>query len=76
MDGLFFWLLLILIVVALFAWSSWGYTRQRWPYRYGGGYRYYPSGAAGLAVILILLLFWLGIIAIAWPWAATPVAVQ
>jgi hypothetical protein len=71
MDVFFFWFWVLLIIVVIAAWPSWGYTRDRWPYRSGGYSRYYPSAGAGLLAALILLLFWLGIIAIAWPWMAT-----
>ena len=74
MEAFWFWLLFILIVFA-FAAAPWGYTRNRWPNRYGGAYRYYPSAGAGLGAFLILLLFWFGLIVIAWPWGvATPAA--
>ncbi|MFP4239385.1 hypothetical protein [Rhodosalinus sp.] len=74
MDVFWFWFLILMLVVLVFAWPSWPYTYERWPYRYGGGYRYAaPLVAAGLA-LLVLLLFWLGMLAIAWPWAAAPVA--
>lgn len=69
MEAFWFWLLFILIIFA-FAAAPWGYTREQWPYRYGGAYRYYPSAAAGLGALLILLLVWLGLIVIAVPWAA------
>lgn len=76
MDVFLFWFWLILLLVAIAAWPSWSYTRERWPYRNGGHYRYYPSVAAALIAFLILFLFWLGVLAIAWPWTAAPVAVE
>lgn len=72
MEFFYFWLFLFLIILAFAALPSWGYTRERWPYRHGGSYRYYPSLVAGLVAVLIFVLFWWGIIAIAWPWAQTP----
>lgn len=72
---LFFWLWIMLIVVAVAALPGWGYTRERWPYR-NPRYRYYPAAASLLVALLVLLLFWLGFIAIAWPWAAAPVVVE
>jgi len=71
MEVFWFWILFILIIFAVAA-APWGYTRARWPYRYGGAYRYYPSAGAGLVAFLILLLFWLGLIVIAVPWAPVP----
>jgi len=67
-----FWLLVFLAVFAIAAAPGWPYTRERRPYRYGGRYRYYPVAGAGLFIAVILLLFWLGYIAIVLPWAATP----
>ncbi len=78
MEVLWFWLILLLLFVAVAA-APWDYTRDRWPYREGGAYRYYPSAGALLAVVVILLLFWLGFIVIALPWApvtAPPVVVD
>lgn len=72
MDVLWFWLLMILLLFAVLAWPTWPYTHERWVYRRGGGWRYAPAGTAALLVVLILFLFWLGIIAIAWPWYAAP----
>ena len=60
MEVFWFWILFILIIFAVAA-APWGYTRARWPYRYGGAYRYYPSAGAGLVAFLILLLV------LAWP---------
>ena len=76
MDVFLFWFVLILFVVAFAAWPSWGYTRERWPYRRGGHYRYYPSAGAALAALLVLVLFWFGIIAVALPWSTAPAVVQ
>ena len=71
MEAFWFWFLIILLLFAVLAWPTWPYTEDRWIYRRGGRWRYAPSGAAAGAVILILLLFWLGLIVIAWPWYAT-----
>jgi len=76
MEFLWFWILLVLVVFAVAAMPRWDYTRDRWPYRYGGRYRYYPSAGAGLAAVLILPLFWLGLVVIALPRATAPVVVQ
>lgn len=71
--ALFWFLLLVFLVVFAIATApGWDYTRERRPYRYGGRYRYYPVAGAGLGIVMILLLFWLGYIAILWPWAAAP----
>ncbi len=67
MEVFWFWFLILLLVFAVVA-APWGYTRDRWPYRYGGTYRYYPSLGAVFGVILILLLFWTGLIVITSPW--------
>lgn len=72
MDVFWFWLIIVLLLVAVFAWPSWPYTREREFYRRDGGWRYAPSGAAFVALMIILLLFWLGMIAITLPWAVAP----
>ena len=76
MEYGWFWLLVILVLIATFAWPSWPYTRERGIYRRGGSWRYAPSGFAAAFALLILLLFWLGILAVAWPWTAAPVVVN
>jgi len=70
MEAFWFWLLMVLLFVAVFSWPSWPYTRDRWVYRNGGSRRYAPAGAAVGGIFVILLLFWFGLIVIAWPWAA------
>lgn len=70
MDVFWFWFLIILLFIAIFAWPTWPYTRERDLYRPENRWRYGPSGAAAGLAILILLLFWLGLIAIWWPWVA------
>ena len=62
--------------MTVLAWPTWPYTYERWPYHRGGGYRYAASGTAAGLALLILVLFWLGLLAIAWPWAAAPVVVN
>ena len=62
-----FWLLVIFLIVAILAWPTWPYTRDRWPYRRGGLYRYAASGAAAAFAFLLLILSLLGMIAIALP---------
>lgn len=74
MEVFLFWLLLLLLIIMVFAWPTWPYTGDRWVYRRGGGWRYAPSGAAAVLAILILLLFWLGFLAIWWPWYTYPAA--
>ena len=76
MDVVWFWFWVLLLFLVIATWPTWPYTRERWPYTRGGGYRYGPSAAAAFVALLILLFFWLGLIAIAWPWAAAPVAVE
>ena len=69
METAWFWLLILLLFLAIFAWPTWPYTQDRWVYRRRGGWRYAPSGAAAVAFLLVLLLFWLGLIVITLPWA-------
>ena len=69
METAWFWLLILLLFLAIFAWPTWPYTQDRWVYRRRGGWRYAPSGAAAAAFLLVLLLFWLGLIVITLPWA-------
>ncbi len=71
MEVFWFWLLVILLFTAVFAWPTWPYTRDRGLYRHER-WRYAPSGAAAGAAILIVLLFWLGLLVIVLPWAAAP----
>lgn len=68
MEVFWFWLIVILLLVAVLAWPTWPYTRERWPYT--TGYAYGPSAAAAAVALFLLLLFWLGILAIWVPWAA------
>ena len=62
MEFFWFFLLIFLVLVTLAAWPTWPYARTR-------GWGYYPSGAALAVFILLLLLIWLGLIAVWWPWA-------
>lgn len=73
MEVFWFWFLLLLLVIVLFAWPTWPYTRDRWVYRRPGYWPYAPSGLAAVLAILLLLLFWLGLLVIWWPWYAYPV---
>jgi hypothetical protein len=71
-DIFWFWFFIFLLLVTVFAWPTWPYTRERWVYRRGGGWRYAPSGVAAALALLLLVFFWLGLLAIAWPWYAAP----
>lgn len=73
MEFFWFWFLVILFAMMIAAWPAWPYTRERWVYRRGDGWRYAPSAAAAGIALLVLALFWLGIIAIALPWSAVAV---
>lgn len=59
----FFWFLLfvVLLFVAIFAWPTWPYTRDR-------AWGYTPSAAAAAVAVVLLLLFWLGLLAVWVPW--------
>lgn len=70
MEGFWFWMLVLLLVLAFFAWPSWPYTRDRRVYRRGGGWAYGISAAAVVAALLLAGLFWLGLIVIWMPFAA------
>ncbi|MGB3689782.1 MAG: hypothetical protein WBA02_10840 [Jannaschia helgolandensis] len=76
MEAFWFWTLVILLVIATFAYPAWPYTRNRGIYRRGGGWRYAPATAAAMAALLIFFLFWIGLLAITWPWMAEPVPVN
>jgi hypothetical protein len=65
MEYFWFWLLIILILFAIFALPTWPYTRSRRGYG-RPGWRYIPSGVAALLAVLLLMMLWLGLIA-AWP---------
>lgn len=71
MEAFWFWLIIILLLIAVLALPSWPYTRERWPYT--TRYRYAPSAIAGLIAFFLIFLFWFGLIALWIPWdAATP----
>ena len=73
MDVFLFLVFVALLVFSVAAWPAWPYTRERWVYRSPGRWRYAPSVTlAGLALV-IFVLFWLGLVAIAWPWVSVPV---
>ncbi len=72
MDVLWFWLLVVVLLIAVFAWPTWPYTRQRGIYRRGGRWPYAPSLLAAILFVLVLLLFWLGFLGVWWPWAVGP----
>lgn len=72
MGVLWFWLIIICLVIAIFALPTWPYTRNRGVYRRPRRWRYAPSGLALIVGILILFLFWWGILAIWWPWGIYP----
>ncbi len=72
MGVFWFWFLVVMIFFTVAALPAWPYTRGRGIYRRPGAWPYAPSGlAAGLA-LLIVFLFWLGLLAIAWPWYSAP----
>lgn len=73
MGAVLFWIFVVLLVFSVAAWPAWPYTRDRWVYARPGGWRYAPSATFAALAFLMLLLFWLGVLAIAWPWAAVPV---
>lgn len=73
MEVFWFWLFLVLLLLMILGWPTWPYTRDRGIYRRGGGWRYALSGAAAVLAFFILLLFWLGLLAIWWPWYTYPV---
>ncbi|MFP3942699.1 MAG: hypothetical protein ACLFWF_02330 [Alphaproteobacteria bacterium] len=65
MAVFWFWFVVFLLVLFILAWPAWPYTRGRWVYRRPGAWPYVPSGAAFTLALLVLLLFWLGLIVIA-----------
>ena len=75
MDAVLFWVFMLLLFVTVFAWPTWPYTRDRWVYRRPGGWRYAPSDAAAGLALLMFVLFWFGVLAIAWPWAVATATV-
>lgn len=55
-----FWLTMIFLFLLLATLPVYPYSR-RWGY--------YPSGAAVVALIVVLFMIWLGYLAFAWPWS-------
>lgn len=72
MEAYWFWVIMLLVLLAILAWPIWPYTRDRWPYRYGNWHGYLPAFTAIALIFLIFLLFWFGMIVIWWPWVAYP----
>ncbi len=70
-DVVGFWFFVFLILIAVLALPAWPYTRDRRFYRNDNHWRYAPSVAAALLAVLIVLLFWLGLLAVWWPWNPT-----
>lgn len=58
-----FWFILfwVMIFVLIFAWPTWPYTRER-------DWGYGPSAVAAAIAVALLLLFWLGLLAVWVPW--------
>jgi hypothetical protein len=59
MAVFWFWLAVLLVIVALVAAPSWPHSRS-WGYA--------PSSGALLGFLLILVLMWFGVIVAWWPW--------
>ncbi len=70
MGELLFWVLLFLLFVAAVTLPGWPHTRSRELWRKDSRWRYAPSGLAIAIAVIILLLAWIGVVLIAWPWAA------
>ena len=58
---LWFWLFILLILLAVALLPAWPYARAR-------NWGYAPTGCALGLVVLLLILFWLGVLTVAWPW--------
>lgn len=58
-----FWLLVIFLIFMIGAMPVYPYSRS-WGYA--------PAGGAAVALLLLLMLIWFGMITFAWPWAASP----
>ncbi len=67
MAVFWFWIVVLLLFVFIVAWPTWPYTRGQGIYGRGGAWPYVPSGVAFTLALLVLLLFWLGLIVIAVP---------
>jgi hypothetical protein len=62
MEVFWFIVFLFLLVILFGALPTWPYTEEReWGYA--------PSAIAFVLLLLFLVLFWFGIIAVWWPWA-------
>lgn len=59
----FFWFIVfvLLLVMLIGAWPAWPYAETR-------DWGYTPSAIAALLLVVFLLLVWLGMIAVWWPW--------
>lgn len=55
---MWFWLLILLLVI-------WALAVPAWPYHRRYGYGYYPFGAVTAVLLLFLIFWWIGIIAVA-----------
>lgn len=60
MPYFWFWIMVFLLLVAIFAWPAWPYSRERWGYG--------PSGASFVVFLVVLAAFWFGFVAVWWPW--------
>lgn len=67
-DVVGFWFWIFLLLIAVLAWPTWPHTRDRRFYRSDNSWRYAPSVTAALLAALMILLFWIGLLAIRWPW--------
>lgn len=55
-----FWLLIALILL-------WALAIPAWPYHEGRGYGYYPFALISTVLLVFILLWWLGLLVVAWP---------
>lgn len=55
-----FWFLIALILI-------WALTIPALPYHRRYGYGYFPFGAVSAVLLIFILLWWIGIFAVAWP---------
>ena len=67
MEFFWFWVLVLLLIVTVFAWPSWPHTRVWWPHRWGGRWPYFTSFLALVAILVILFLGWFGYVLISLP---------
>lgn len=61
MELIWFILLWAAVLMLVFAWPAWPYARVR-------GWGYGPSALAAAILVILLLLFWFGLIAFSLPW--------